>query len=324
MNHTEYQEKIELLLYGELTAAEHEEAERHMEACDACRAHFEELKKLHGLLARYAPVQASEELLQEARSGLRSALAHAPRGNGIREWLAGLFSPAAGPRYALALAGAVTVALGFFLGYLVFATRAAQVEQPGSTAPVVPAKTERPLLPDGGQITNVRFLNSDVKGGEVEFTFDAIVPMHMKGKVNEPQIQQVLSYALLNEQNPGTRLRSVNAMASEQATGSDEDVKRVLITVLRSDDNPGVRKEALEALQKFRFDDEIKRAFMGALAKDPNSAIRIDAIKALKASNPKDIAADQALLEMFRDKMKTDDNPYVRIQANAVLQEIKQ
>jgi hypothetical protein len=324
MNHKKYQEQLELMLYGELPGPEREEAERHMAACEACRAHFEELQKLHGVLAHYVPLEATDQLLHEARAGLRSALVQTPQRRGLGEWLAGLFFPDAGPRYALALAGAAAAAVGFFLGYLVFTPRAGQIDQQAPAVAALPAKEERPMLPEGGQIMNVRFLDSNVQAGEVEFTFDAVVPMHMKGKVNEPQIQQVLSYALLNEQNPGTRLRSVNAMASEKAAGADEDVKKVLIAVLRSDDNPGVRKEALEALQKFRYDDDIKRAYMSALARDPNSAIRIEAIKALKSASPKNIGADQALVEMFRDKVKSDDNPYVRIQAKAVLQEIKQ
>ena len=215
------------------------------------------------------------------------------------------------------------LAAGFFLGYLAFRSPAPpQQVQPAPTLQT--ANGERPVLPEGGQIANVKFVDPDARDGEVEFTFDAIMPMHMKGKVNDPQIQQVLSYALLNEQNPGTRLRSVNAMASEHAAMTDEEVKKVLITVLASDNNPGVRKEALGALQKFPFDNTIKRAFMTALAKDSNSSIRIDAINALKSASLKDIASDQDLLNIFRDKVKSDNNPYVRLRAKAVLQEIDQ
>ncbi len=37
----------------------------------------------------------------------------------------------------------------------------------------------------------------------------------LRGKVNDPQIQSVLTYAMLNEQNPGSRLNSINAMDTE-------------------------------------------------------------------------------------------------------------
>jgi len=324
MNHEHNKETIELLFYGELSGHDREAAESNIQHCAECRAFYEELNKLHGILAHYVPLQATEGLLREARATLRSSLTSAPARQPWWEGLLDRILPASGVPVRLAFGGVMTVAAGFFLGYLAFKSPAPQQQQQPPAATGRTANQERPVLPEGGQISNVKFVDPDARDGEVEFTFDAVMPMHMKGKVNDPQIQQVLSYALLNEQNPGTRLRSVNAMASEHAANTDEDVKRVLITALTSDNNPGVRKEALGALQKFPFDNTIKRAFMAALAKDSNSAIRIDAINALKSASLKDIAGDQDLLNIFRDKVTSDNNPYVRIRAKAVLQEINQ
>ena len=324
MNHEQMKQQIELLYYDELAGSERAAAEAHVRECPECRTLFDELKKLHGVLAQYSPEGASDRLLREARSELQSALLRKRFEPSVWERLRDLLAPAAGPQVRLALGGVATIAAGFFLGYLAFRSPAPEGVQ--AVVPVQQAvKQERPMLPQGGQITNVKFIDSDAQDdGNVEFTFDAIMPMHLKGNVADPQIQQVLSYALLNEQNPGTRLRSVNAISTEQLSRRDDDVRNVLIAALRSDDNPGVRKEALSALQKFRFDNDIKHAFMDALSKDPNSAIRIDAINALKSASLKDIAADQDLLKIFRDKVTSDDNPYVRLRAKAVLQEINQ
>ena len=48
-----------------------------------------------------------------------------------------------------------------------------------------------------------------------------------------------------------------------------------------SDENPGVRKEALKALAQFPMDEKIKTAYLDILKHDNNSAIRIAAINAL-------------------------------------------
>ena len=61
-------------------------------------------------------------------------------------------------------------------------------------------------------ISNIQFIDSDPSDGEVEFTFQASKPVRLKGNVNDPKIQSVLTYAMLNEQNPGSRLNSINAM----------------------------------------------------------------------------------------------------------------
>jgi hypothetical protein len=105
----------------------------------------------------------------------------------------------------------------------------------------------------------VRFVNSNPNTGEVEFSFDAVKPVYMKGSVNDPDVQKILAYALLNEQNPGVRLRSVDVIGSEhlKSTGSEVEIKWALIAALKSDDNPGVRKEALAVPEKFPFDDVV-------------------------------------------------------------------
>jgi hypothetical protein len=324
MNHERMKEQIELLFYDELTGRDREEAEAHVQQCSECRVMLDDLKKLHGVLAQYSPAGLTDRLLQEARSELQSALLQKRLEPTLWERLHELFDPVMGSQVKLALGGVATIAVGFFFGYLAFKSPVPEVRQQQAIPVQQADKEERPMPAEGGQITNIKFIDSDAQDGNVEFTFDAIMPMHLRGSVTDPQIQQVLSYALLNAQNPGTRLRSVSAMASEETARTDEDVKNVLIAALRSDDNPGVRKEALSALQKFRFDYDIKRAYMDALAHDSNSAIRIDAINALKAASLKDIAADQDLLNIFKERVKSDDNSYVRLRAKAVLQEINQ
>jgi hypothetical protein len=324
MNHQHYKDQLQLMLYDELGAKDRQDLEEHLEGCKECQAELEELKKFHAVLAEHTPAFATDELLQEARHELRGALRTERRKQSIWEKLTDRAHSLIQPQYKIAFGALATLAVGVFLGYLVFAPRATVQEIQQPTSPT-PKGTFQPLK-ENTRITNVRFVNSDASTGEVEFSFDAVKPVYMKGNVNDPDVQKVLAYALLNEQNPGVRLRSVDVIGSEhlKSGSSEAEIKRTLITALNSDDNPGVRKKALEVLEKFPFDDQIKRAFLSVLQHDNSSGLRIAAINALENAWGEKVPADPEVLSVFKQKMQSDDNNYIRLRARAVIEEMKQ
>ncbi len=173
------------------------------------------------------------------------------------------------------------------------------------------------------RIMNLQIHQTDGGTGEVEFSFDAVTPVKMEGNINDERIQAVLAHALVTEQNPGVRLRSVNMLASqmEELKPLDRTVKRALVTAAKSDDNPAVRREALRVLNSFPFDDEIREAFLYVLVHDTNPGLRIAAINSLDSARVQ--ASDQGpdLLKILQERMQTDNNNYVRIRAKAVLRE---
>jgi len=324
MNHQHYKDQLQLMLYDELSTQDRQDLEKHLEGCTECQAELAELKKFHSVLAQHAPAFVSDEILQEARHELRGALRTERIRQSVWEKLAERVRNLIQPQYKIAFGAVATLAVGVFLGYLVFAPRATErVTQQLTTQAA--KETSQPLK-ENTRITNVRFVNSDPSTGEVEFSFDAVKPVYMKGSVNDPDVQKVLAYALLNEQNPGVRLRSVDVIGSEhlKSTGSEVEIKRTLIAALKSDDNPGVRKEALEVLEKFPFDDEIKRAFLDVLVHDNNSGLRIAAINALENARGEKLPIDPEVLNVFKERMQSDDNNYIRLRARAVVEEMKQ
>jgi hypothetical protein len=314
------------MFYDELDENERTQIEEHMLTCTECAAVHEELKRLTGLLKSATPVVVTDALLYEARSKFRSAL----REEKDKSPLMGRLLDRAGdllfPQYKLVLGTAAAIAAGVFIGYGIFHTPQNGERPAGSQAQDGTVKNAgdvlRPSMPEGGEITNVKFIDSDANKGEVEFTFDAVMPVHMKGSVDDPKIQQVLAHALLNGQNPGVRLRSVNAIAEDRTGRLDDEIKNVLIAAVKSDENAGVRKQALVALEKFSSDPEIKHVLLDILLHDSNSAIRIAAINAL--ASQKNSLRDNDILTVLEGKMHSDENPYVRMRSRAVLQEIKQ
>ena len=157
--------------------------------------------------------------------------------------------------------------------------------------------------------------------GEIEFTFDAVTPVRMRGSVDDPKIQKVLTYAMLNEENPGVRLKAVNAINRRGVEARDPDVKSALIKALEMDGNVGVRKEALNTLRRLPFDREIKMAMLHALMQDANPGLRVAAINALDSARTSPSGVDSDILTVLREKAQTDDNNYIRVKARAVIQE---
>jgi hypothetical protein len=318
MNHRTHKEWLQLLVYDELTADEHALLDRHLPECPECRQELEDLKRFHAALARAGGLVPEDKIIYEARLNLRTALHSEGTRLSLLQRFQELLSPIL-PGYRIALGGAALVSLGVLLGKWTFFSVDAGDQ-------IQPADQIAASLNGETRITNVRFIDPDAADGEIEFTFDAVSPMHIKGSITDDRVQKVLAHALVNDQNPGVRLRSVNAFSSRISIleTPDPEVKAALILAAKTDDNPGVRKEALGALQGIPFDEEIKQALLHVLMRDSNPALRIAAINSLDSARAPGQVPDRDLLEVLRQRMTSDNNSYVRIRAKAALQEAQQ
>ena len=171
------------------------------------------------------------------------------------------------------------------------------------------------------RIQNINFIDPDPSDGEVEFTFETVQSDRMKGSVNDTELQKILTYAVLNEQNPGTRLNSISVINANQIQKPDDEIKSTLIAVAKYDDNPGVRREALKSLNKLPADEEIKNTMIYVLLNDTSAGIRIEAINGLVDAAKTGINLNQKDLNTLRDKIQIDDNNYIRYQAKNIIKE---
>ncbi|MFI5251029.1 MAG: HEAT repeat domain-containing protein [Bacteroidota bacterium] len=322
MKHDQFKEWVQLSQYDELDTDEREMLKKHLETCDECRDEHAKLDRMNKLLSRSPAVEPDDQLLREARLELRAALRlekkRRERWSSLNEFIGGLFFP----KFAFALGGVAFIAVGIFLGRIIIPPeiQSKRIEAPGQIS-------NASLDQGNAKISNVRFLNNPRETGEVEFTFDAVTPVHIKGNVNDERVQKVLTYALLNDDNPGVRLRSVNAIglqSNQTRVVQDQVIKNALIKALKSDENPAVRKEALKALQKFTVDDEIKKTLISVLVHDINPGIRIAVINILDSARVEGKPLDQDILDVLKQRMKSDDNNYIRIRAKEALGEVKQ
>lgn len=229
------------------------------------------------------------------------------------------------PPVQLALGGTATLVIGIFLGYFILkspAEKSQGLRQISSSSSVMEAGES--------QISNVRFLDRDARTGDIEFTFETIIPMHVRGNVNDESVQKVLARALVSNQNTGIRLRAVNMIGTQtdqKHNGTpelDAEVKSALISALLYDRNLGVRKEALTVLKHYLPDPTIVRAFLNVLTNEKNAGLKIAAINSLDMNDYQNQPVNMEILEMFKQKAQSDDNNYIRIKAKAALQEVQQ
>lgn len=319
MEHSDFKEKISLYFYEELSEQERVLFEKHKIECEECaKVYKEELSFFSELQKEKSPV-VNDRILSSARYQLSRALREeqkAEKESAVDRLFSFLFTP-----YRFAFSSAVVLTIGLLIGYALFSSE--------SIAPIIKNGNENFINASDGfvindqvlRISNIHFIDADASDGEIEFEFEAVKPVRMKGSVNDPQIQAVLAYSMLNNQNPGSRLNSINAIDSKPQVRIDSDTKNALLTVMLTDENPGVRLEALKVLKRLPYDEITKQAFLTVLKSDTTSGLRIEAINAISDLTEKGLIFSQDELTLFKEKFNNDDNNYIKFRSRTILQE---
>jgi hypothetical protein len=306
MNHNECKELIPFYLYEELDPEKKKLFEDHIKSCKDCASELESYKNLFMDISKDSKSSIDQKLLLEARLELRDFLRAQQNkvsfSNNIKDYFSSFFYKPVG----FAVSGFSLMLIGLFIGYLIF-----------DSPTIENIKTNSNPI----RIQNINFIDPDPSDGEVEFTFETVQSDRMKGSVNDTELQKILTYAVLNEQNPGTRLNSISVINANQIQKPDDEIKSTLIAVAKFDNNPGVRREALKSLNKLSVDEEIKNTLIYVLLNDTSAGIRIEAINGLADASKTGISLNQKDLTSLRDKIQIDDNNYIRYQAKNIIKE---
>ena len=307
-----------LSVYGELTDDEQAALDAAMKKYPELKQEFRRLKKFSTFVTEHTPPETSETFLSDARSQLRQALRKERSVSSLIVRIMNAAEELFRPRVALGSIGMLS--LGMLVGYCAFAPSSGGQEI--TIQPVAAAGGEQ----SGTSITNIRFIDNDASDGEVEFEFDAVAPVHMKGNISDPEIQKVLTHALLSESNPGVRLSTVNAISNQtgQSAHIDPAIKAALITSMITDANPGVRGEALRVLQQCDFDNDIRDAVLKVIAHDENSGMRVSAINALSIAKMNGTTFDKKTVDALKQQIGKEQNNYIRNRAVNLVKEIYQ
>ncbi len=169
---------------------------------------------------------------------------------------------------------------------------------------------------DNMHIKGISRVDPDPQTGGVKVTMDAEKRVTLEGSMDDPKIQQVLLYAVKSYENPGIRRDTLDALRNHT---DNPNVREALIYALQNDANAGVRLEALGAVSDMNSSSDVHAALLNALEHDANPGVRIAAMDAVIGSQGEqnyDAPTSKALAHLA----STDSNPYVRMKcANAVL-----
>jgi hypothetical protein len=313
MKHQKFKEMMELALLKELNDEQFEELHKHLIECEDCQYEYDKLNNFYKEVDNLDKKEVDELSLQNARRELRLNIDKEVSQRSFFEKAIEGIKNFSFYYYKPILTGTASLFIGILLGYIFFHSNNENT-----------FIEEAQLNPESAKITNIRFIQPAGINGDVQFTFEAVKPVTIKGNIDDPKIQMILARALLNEKNPGSRFNTVNAFASqtEEKNGIvDPKVKSALIITLELDNNPGVRKRALTALLNLPYDQQIKNALLFALVKDSNSGIRIAAINGLTSATMGGNKFDEETLKILKQKSQNDDNEYVRIRAASLVKE---
>jgi HEAT repeat protein len=121
--------------------------------------------------------------------------------------------------------------------------------------------------------------------------------------------------------NPGVRIRAVGSFSATASALPEREVKTALLLALKTDQNDAVRKEALQAILRYQPDRDVRDALLYVLLHDANPGLRIAAINGLDSLETRGYEPDDQFLQTLRDKIQNDDNLYVRVKAQSILEE---
>ncbi len=311
MEHENYKEQLILYSYNELKKEERNEFERHLLGCESCKNELEELKRIHQLVKVNLVEEIDEDTLFESRQELLAEIRNLKRKKFTLLKIWELFTLPSPTNLKIAYSSTAVV-LMVTASYFFYFDKAGNQLASGNN-----------IVTADSKLTNLQFVNSDFEKGEVEITYDQIVPVKLKGNVNDTEIQKVLAKSLIDNENPGIRLKAVNAIYSEKRSTASGVVKDALVKAMMYDNNPGVRKEAMNALCNLPFDDKISDAIIYVLQNDKNSGLRIQAINCLNEKNDVKRLSDPNIKNVLKNRMQEDDNSYIKLRAKTMLTKLE-
>jgi hypothetical protein len=220
---------------------------------------------------------------------------------------------------AAALLLVAGIGAGSLGGYEFAQGRAART---AANAPVVASEQAVQIAPT--KVSDVASVSSIVRkpGSDlVEVSYNQLVPQHIEGSLDNPEIRQLLMMATENSTSPGVRNDSVGLLAAECRAGHScqaAGIRDALMVALRYDKNPHVREKALEGLQPYVAEDiRVRNAVLEALLNDSDPRIRSESINLLEP-----VEADTSVRQVLYSVSTSDNNAQIRNVSRQVLSRV--
>lgn len=298
--------------YDELDPVMRAEIETHLKLCPACRQALEQLVQLEHQIPRKPLIEPDAEVLKGLRKVVSLKLARQNRQTSQSWSLFTFIKPMPAFQVGFSL---LLLAFGFLIGR----------QWPGHTQPQ--GLSLQDLLLTGQTIrsedkiiapymANVEKLAINPQDGTIEITYNTINDIRVKGTPQDPTVQQVLQYAILDDSSPSNRLNAIKAVnyIAEQEQNITPELATGLEQLLQTEENPGIRLMAVKALKQLPLTDSLKELFVRILLHDDYAPMRMEAIDAL-SQVPLDKSSESVL-----QAAKQDTSTYISNRAEKLLE----
>lgn len=309
-------ERATLWVFEDLSPREKKSFEQLLEKSEQLRMYVDELTAAVEAVSQLESRVPSESFLKRQRNLLRGRIAvletepvYVTSLMRVKDAFSSVGEFLLFPRRP-ALAMVTYLLIGLLAGrFLLVPSRTVDVQ----AVPTMTLEEKIQRLMEAGQLakTDIHPLGNGTD--KVAFRLKAEDEFTYTGGVKDETVRELLAYLLLNEENPGKRLRSLKLMSDFDP---DEELKMVLVEALLSDENPGVRLRAIKNLANYDVDKTIRDASIKTVLEDENTAIRMEALKIL-ATDP-----DERLVPVLQVVSRLDDNEFIREEAAAMLEQI--
>lgn len=303
----EVKNQLVLLAYEELSKEEQVDLEFHLHGCPECAAELSALNAFSGAMQQEVLPVVTPNLLTAARMRLDDSLDEAGYGSlgqrlreGLRNTWRHLY---AAPALATLLLGC-----GFLSGSLLTRYQAAHIPQ----VQVLTASND-----SEGAISEISGISPTSDPNVVQVHYSRVVPTTFQGRIDEPQVRQLLMMGAQKSADNTVRADSVSYLAREcsvgrlceQAAGAEGHGSRdTLLVRLRWDSSPAVRLKALEGLSRFVAEDQkVRDAVLESLISDTSAEVRTRAIGMLVP-----VQGDSSVRQVLHTVSTQDENPYIR------------
>jgi hypothetical protein len=324
----EFESTLVLFAAGELSPVEQANVTGHLARCARCTQSLEREIEMLAIFAQHR-TEPDAALLANCRAGLQDALDHEEERGSLRRLL-GAVLPSGWLAPRPAWSAAILLLIGFSVGMLgprllrQPQVSAGQVAPPSSSVGDNPTESSSPSIDlHSAQVAGINVLPA---GGneppQIELQLKTQLPFKVQGTVNNEDVKSVLINVLRNNDrfDPDVRLDAVDLL---RARNNDPDVRSALCYAVHTDHNAAVRLKALEALNGAEPQDIIRQTLLDALVDDKNPGVRVEAINALRGMAASgQVTADDHMLAVLHERMKKDPNTYIRIQSAAAIRDL--
>jgi hypothetical protein len=189
----------------------------------------------------------------------------------------------------------------------------------GADQTVAPASHASTLDLKDYRVRGISQVAQDPQSGGVRIALDAERRMILEGSLDDPRIRDMLVNVVKSYDNPGIRRETLDVLRTNP---EEPSIREALMCALR-DRNPGVRLAALATVNHMECGYDTHEQLLKVAEIDPNVGVRTAAIDALVEHVQKE-GPDEAVSAGFEKLFSTDPEAAVRLRCLAALRKFSE